>query len=175
MLNPKAILVRLRRAAHEALHGRRPSESRQAVRRVLKRLRAVARPTASVVLESDAKPLYGRLGHDLLGERFAWRTHSASARRDRRNPLFPINHTNARLRHFLARLRRRTWCVTKRRGWLQAHLGIAALWSNFCRGITNRTRTTPAQALGLAPRRYRLEEVLGWRQDWGSLSPPVPA
>jgi len=166
---------RLRRAEHEARHGRRPSESRQAVRRVLGSLRAAAAPAAPVVLESDEKPLYGRLGRDLLGKRFSWHTHSASARRDRRNPLFPINHTNARLRHFLARLRRRTWCVTKRREWLQAHLRIAALWSNFCRGITNRTGTTPAQVLGLTPRRYRPEEVLGWRQDWGALSPPPPA
>ena len=166
---------RLRRAAHEARHGRRPSESPQAVRAVLKTLRAVSPPAASIVLESDEKPLYGRIGRDLLGRRFFWRPHSASARRDRRNPLFPINHTNARLRHFLARLRRRTWCVTKKKTWLQAHLHIAALWSNFCRGITNRTETTPAQALGLAPRRYRSEEVLGWRQDWGPLSPPLPA
>ena len=166
---------RRRRSEHEARHGRRPSESPRAVRQVLKVLRALAPPAASVVLESDQKPLYGRLGRDLFGTRFAWRTHSASARRDRRNPLFPINHTNARLRHFLARLRRRTWCVTKKREWLQSHLQIAALWSNFCRGITNRTGTTPAQAVGLAKRRYRSEEVLGWRQDWGILSPPLPA
>jgi transposase-like protein len=163
---------RFRRAAHEARHGRRPSQSRAAVRVVLSRLHRIA--PAGVILESDEKPLYGRLGKDLLGNRFIWRTHSASARRDRRNPLFPINHTNARLRHFLARLRRRTWCVTKKRDWLQAHLCIAALWSNFCRGITNRTGTTPAQALSVAPRRYRPEEVLAWRQDWGPLSPSLP-
>ncbi|HYS06988.1 MAG TPA: hypothetical protein VEW47_17565, partial [Candidatus Dormibacteraeota bacterium] len=121
----------------------------------------------------DQKPLYGRLGRELLGTRFVWRTHSASARRDRGNPLFPINHTNARLRHFLARLRRRTWCVSKKRLWLQAHLAIATLWSNFCRGITNRTGTTPAQAVAIAPRPYRPEEVLAWRQDWGAFSPPI--
>jgi transposase-like protein len=164
---------RRRRAAHEAHHGRRPSQSRTAVHAVLSRLHAVAPPT--VVLESDEKPLYGHLGRRLLGPRFTWLTHSASARRDRRNPLFPINHTNARLRHFLARLRRRTWCVTKRRDWLQAHLRIAMLWSNFCRGITNRTGTTPAQAVAVAPRAYRPEEVLAWRQDWGPFSPPLPA
>jgi transposase-like protein len=166
---------RRRRAAHEALHGRRPSESAPAVRRVLSALRIVLLPGVPVVLDSDEKPLYGRLGRDLLGERFVWRTHSASARRDRANPLFPINHTNARLRHFLARLRRRTWCVTKKRDSLQAHLAIAALWSNFCRGITNRTATTPAQALRIVPRPYHTEEVLAWRKDWGRLSPPLPA
>ena len=155
---------RRRRSEHEALHGRRPSQSAAAVRAVLERLRGCAR--GPVVLHSDHKPLYERLGRRLFGERFVWAPHSASARRDRSNPLFAINHTNARLRHFLSRLRRRSWCVSKRRRRLQQHLQIAALWVNYCRPITNRTRTTPAEALGLAARRYREEEVLAWRHDW---------
>jgi len=159
-----------RRAAHEALHGRRPSWSGPAVRQVLGSLRPLVDPVAPVVLHSDEKPLYGRLGRALFPGRFLWRTHPAAARRDRTNPLFPINHTNARLRHFLARLRRRTWCVSKKRDCLQGHLGMAALWANFCRGITNRTRTTPAVALGVAARPFRVEELLAWRQDWGPLS-----
>jgi hypothetical protein len=126
-----------------------------------------------VVLHSDHQPLYGRLGRGLFGTRFLWRTHDATARRDRANPLFPINHTNARLRHFLSRLRRRTWCVSKRREGLEGHLQIAALWMNYCRGITNRTPTTPAQALGILPRALRSEELLAWRQDWGLLSPSL--
>ena len=160
-------LQRHRRALHEALHGRRPSQSSRAVRHLLRLLRRLAHPQEPVCLQSDEKPLYERLGRALLGQRFVWSPHSASARRDHTNPLFPINHTNARLRHFLARLRRRTWCVTKQGQHLQAHLHIAALWVNYCRGITNRTRVTPAQALGVASRAYRPEEVLGWRQDWG--------
>src|SRR5258705_511489 len=108
-------LQRLRRARHEALHGRRPSQSLTAVREVLSRLQLATPPQAPIVLESDHKPLYGSIGRRIFGGRFAWSTHSASDRRDRRNPLFPINHTNARLRHFLARLRRRTWCVSKKR------------------------------------------------------------
>ncbi len=158
-----------RRARHEARHGRRPSQSSRAVRRILARLHRVADPHEPVVLESDCKPLYERVGRALLGGRFVWSPHPASARRDRTNPLFPINHTNARLRHFLSRLRRRTWCVTKERKWLQGHLEIAALWVNYCRGMTNRTRRTPAQAVGVAARAYRPEEVLGWRQDWARL------
>jgi len=162
-----------RRAAYEALHGRRSSQSAVAVRRVLTRLRQVTRPVAPVVLESDEKPLYGQIGHRLFGGRLDWRAHSASARRDRSNPLFPINHTNARLRHFMARLRRRTWCVSKRRDCLQAHLQIVALWINYGRGITRLTRVTPAQALGITPRPYRPEELVAWRQDWGTLSPAL--
>jgi hypothetical protein len=59
--------------------------------------------------------------------------------------------------------------VSKRRLRLQQHLEVAALWVNYCRPITNRTKTTPAEALGLSPRRYREEEVLAWREDWGRL------
>jgi hypothetical protein len=164
---------RRRRAEHERRHGRRPSQSRRAVRAVLVRLHQVVGPRQPVVLDSDHKPLYGQLGQKVFPGRFVWQRHDAAARRDRGNPLFPINHTNARLRHFLSRLRRRTWCVSKRRTGLRAHLAIATLWANYVRGITNRTRTTAAQAVGVARRAYRPEEVLAWRQDWGCLSPPL--
>jgi hypothetical protein len=166
-------LQRRRLAQYEALHGRRRTLSAKAVRAVLSRLRELVAPDGPVRLDSDRNPSYGSIGRALFGKRFRWHRHSATARRDRSNPLFPINHTNARLRHFLARLRRRTWCVSRLRECLQQHLQIAALWSNFCRGITNRTRITPAQQMGVATRPYRPEEVLGWRQDWDTGMAPV--
>ena len=165
---------RLARARHEALHGRRPARSARVVRQVLSELRRIVHPLRPVVLESDRKPMYGQLGRRIFGERFSWSRHSATARRDRANPLFPINHTNARLRHFLSRLRRRTWCISKTRRDLQRHLAIATLWVNYSRGITNRTQVTPAQALGLCPRPFRPEELVSWRQDWGPRSPEIP-
>lgn len=164
---------RRRRFEHERLHGRRPSQSPRAVRAVLTQLHRAVGARQPVVIESDHKPLYGRLGQKVFPGRFIWNRHAAAARRDRGNALFPINHTNARLRHFLARLRRRTWCVSKRREALQWHLAIATLWSNYVRGITNRTRITAAQAVGVARRTYRPEEILAWRQDWGRLSPSL--
>jgi hypothetical protein len=42
---------------------------------------------------------------------------------------------------------------------------IATVWINYARGITNRTKTTPAQALEVMTRAYRVEEILAWRQD----------
>jgi len=161
---------RRHRAEHERRHGRRPTRSAEAVREVLGRLRPRLGPSPAFVLESDHKPSYGRIGRALFGEGFVWHPHSACARRDQSNPLFPINHTHARLRHWLSRLRRRSWCVSKRRAELGRHQAIAALWANYSRGITNRTRRTPAAALGIASRPYRSEELLGWRQDWGPLS-----
>jgi hypothetical protein len=108
-----------------------------------------------------------RAAHEALHfvTRFVGRTHDAKRRRDETNPLFPINHTNARLRHFLSRLRRRSWCVSKKAARLKDHLDIATVWINYVRGITNRTRTTPAVALGVAPRKYRFEGILAWKQD----------
>lgn len=164
---------RARRAAHEARHGRRPSRSASAVRAVLASLLPLVPARSPVVLESDRKPLYQVLGRRLFASRFVPQTYSAASRRDHANPLFPINHTNARLRHFLSRLRRRTWCVSKTRAALDAHLRIAMLWGNYVRGITNKTRTTPAQALGIADRPFRAEEVLAWRQTWGSAPRPL--
>jgi hypothetical protein len=119
----------------------------------------------AVVLDSDHKPSYQSIGRSLFGSWFVGRQHDAKRRRDEANPLFPINHTGARLRHFLSRLRRRSWCVSKKASMLACHLDIAMVWANYARGITNKTRTTPAQALHVAPRRYRIEEILSWRQD----------
>ncbi len=164
-----------RRRAHEARHGPRPTRSDAAVRRCLASLARSAR--ARVPLDSDRKASYRRIARRLLGGRLRHLTHDAAAPRNRLNPLFPINHSNAMLRYGLARLRRRSWCVTKRRIWLERALDMYTAWFNYCRGITIRTRTSPAQALGLAKRRLAIREWLSWRQDWhaaGRLLPPPP-
>lgn len=163
---------RRQRREHEALHGRRPSRSDAAVRRCLAWL---ARSSRGVVkLDSDRKPSYGRIARRLLEHRLLHRTHDADAPRNRLNPLFPINHSNAMARYCLARLRRRSWCVTKRRVWLERTLDMYAGWLNYCRGITIRTPTSPAQALGLARRRLLISEWLSWRQDWHAAGRLLP-
>jgi hypothetical protein len=124
-----------------------------------------------VILDSDRKPSYQTIGRQLFEERFVGRTHDARRRRDKKNPLFPINHMNARMRHFQSRLRRRSWCVSKKAARLKDHLDMATVWINYVRGITNRTKTTPAEALGVAPKKYRFEEILSWKQDLGDAAP----
>lgn len=156
----------------EAAHGRRPTASDAAVRRCLVRLKRHA--AAPVMLTSDRKISYGRIGRSLLGHRLVHSTHNARARRDRANPLFPINHTNAMLRYCLARLRRRTWCVSKRRGWLDLALHMYVGWFNYCRGITNKTAVSPAEAMGLARHRLHPRQWLGWRQDWPNAGRILP-
>jgi len=142
------------RAAHERLHGRRPSRSDTAVRRCLAVLSR--HTTGPLALDSDRKPSYGRIGRNLLGTRLRHHTFSATARRDHVNPLCAINHTHAMVRYCLARLRRRTWCVTRRRRCLELALHAYAGWFNFCRGITIKTGTSPAQSGPPTPRGLRM-------------------
>jgi len=156
-------LQKARRAAFEKSHGRRPSHSDLSVRRCLATLARHA--DGPVPLDSDRKPSYHRIAWRLLGRRLLHSTFDSQRRRDRANPLFPINHTNAMARYGLARLRRRTWCVSKRRHWLELALHAWAGWFNFCRGVTINTNVSPAQALGLASRRLQVHEWLRWRHD----------
>ena len=95
----------------------------------------------------------------MLGVRY-----SSRAKRDRGNPLFPINHTLAMLRDGVSRLVRRSWAASKRRSKLELHLWIWACWRNYVRGITNKARhVTPAMAAGLERRPFRKDELLAWR------------
>jgi hypothetical protein len=137
------------------------------VRSVLEKLLPLV--PGPVVIDSDHKPSYRWIGSRLFGNRFLGIKHDAKRRRDKANPLFPINHTNARVRHFLSRLRRRSWCVSKKGARLACHLDIMTVWVDYARGITNRTKTTPAEALHVAPMRYRIEEILSWQADMSGL------
>ena len=161
------------RDSHEALHGKRPTQSNAAVTRCLAVLKRHAR--CPVVLETDRKPSYRRIAARLLGARLVHLTRDSRTRRDRKNPLFPINHTNAMVRYCLARLKRRTWCITRRRGWLERALAVYASWFNYCRGITNKTRTSPAQAVGIAHSRLTESDWLSWRQAWHNAGRILPA
>jgi hypothetical protein len=40
-------------------------------------------------------------------------------------------------------------------------------YRNYVRRRFNRDEESPAQLLGIVPRRMRPEELISWRQDWG--------
>jgi transposase-like protein len=46
------------------------------------------------------------------------------------DPLFSLNHTAAMIRAHINRMFRRTWCTTKRRDRLEAHLWLYVQWHN---------------------------------------------
>jgi len=155
---------RRRKAEREALLGKRRSGSRAAVESCLATLGASLRTGTGAVLESDSKPAYGASLRRVLKGRVRAVRYSSRARRDRGNPLFPINHTLAMLRDGVSRLVRRTWAASKLRGKLELHLWIWACWRNYVRGITNRApHVTPAMAAGLERRPFRKDELLAWR------------
>jgi hypothetical protein len=155
---------RARKESRERLHGRRRSGSMKAVERCFEALDSVRSGKSPLRVQTDRKASYAailnrRFGGDLLHERYP-----SGARRDYRNPLFPINHTLAMMRDGISRLVRRTWAASKLKQRLERHAWIWAVWRNYVRGITNQAyETSPAMALGLEDKKWRMSEVCAWK------------
>ena len=155
----------LRKLRREALYGKRRSGSRQAVERCFRELGRVLDPRADLELITDRKSTYRALIRGNFGHlRCNHARVSSRARRDRRNPLFPINHTLAMLRDGVSRLVRRSWGAAKLRERLGEHLWIWVVYRNHVRGITvEAPRVTPAMVAGVSNRRVEPAEVFRWR------------
>ncbi|MGE0144281.1 MAG: hypothetical protein AB7I19_11675 [Planctomycetota bacterium] len=82
------------------------------------------------------------------------------------NPLHRINLTLAMARDQMGRMRRRSWLATKKREYLDLHLGLFLAYRNYVRVRFNEETRTPAELLGLMPRSSSCAELLTWRQDW---------
>ena len=170
-------------ASIEAIEGKRKNRSLQELQAMLGSLRTLSTPSdprarAPVLgLTTDEKPVYGRLIEKVLGAqrssteegrknelplRVRHRTYSGKLRRDEKNPLFPINHTNAEHRYHVSMLIRRSWCHAKKEEGLRRHLSIYRVYRNFRRWVTNRHRVTPAMELGLAERKLEGPELFRW-------------
>jgi len=155
----------------EARRGRRRDRSRVCVRATLRALRRRI-GDRGLCLQTDDKASYRVLGREVFGAALRHETTPGSMARGPFNPLFPINLTLAMTRDNLGRLRRQSWLVTEKRRCLQLHLHVFVAYRNYVRRRHNHDGrdATPAALLGLLPRRLRLQEVLGWRQDWGPRS-----
>jgi hypothetical protein len=142
----------------------RKSESRQVVQAAFERLRDFSPKERVLRVKTDRKPSYAKILRTLFGARCEHQRSSSKRRRDVRNPLWPINHTEARVRDNVSRLVRENWGAAKLRRWLAGHLAIWVCYRNYVRGKTNRhPRTTPAMALGVQARRWMAGELLEWR------------
>ena len=143
---------------------RRKSESRKVVRAALERLRETCPKRQPLRVLTDQKHSYAQLLKELFGERCLHQRTRSTRRRDMRNPLWPINHTLARVRDNVSRLVRETWAAAKSRRWLAGQLAIWVCYRNYVRGRTNREPgVTPAMALGVQTRRWSVKELLQWR------------
>lgn len=155
-------------AVDEALHGKRPNDSRRVCAEVLATAARHSRTARSVHVRSDRKKTYPKLFRDAFGrERLRHLTVSSKCKRDTKNPLHRINLTLARARDLMGRLHRRSWLVSKAARCLDLHLMAFACYRNYHCARFNGEKESPAQLLGFVPRRLSKGELLSWRQDWG--------
>jgi transposase-like protein len=160
-LTPKKQKQRIKLEAEE---GRRKSGSRGAVLSCFQALSNAHEMGVGIDLQTDKKSSYNRLFKKAVGNQFAsHQTVSGRAPRCYGSILFPINHTLAMMRDGISRLVRRSWCVSKLRSRLEQHFWVWVAYRNYIRGITVKTSTTPAQALGVTKSAWTKSELTRWR------------
>ena len=143
---------------------RRRSESRRVVKEAFERLRDASPKDRPLYVLTDLKPSYGALLEELFGTRCIHRRTPSGRKRDLQNPLWPINHTLARVRDNVSRLVRETWAAAKQRAWLAGQLAIWVCYRNYIRGRTNREpHEPPAMHLGVQTQRWSVKQLLEWR------------
>ena len=173
-IRPRGSMTEARKRAiaqDERRLGRRIDRSSGAIQRTLKKGAECAKDLAFILLETDEKKTYPNHARKAFPkQRIEHRTTNSKEPRTPWNPLFPINHTEARLRDLMGRLRRQSWLVSKKWERLNLHLQLHMTWLNYHRPRFNRDEESPAELLGWTPRRLTEGEVLGWRQDWGERS-----
>jgi transposase-like protein len=153
-----------RLAEIQAVEGKRRSQSRACIQRSFEALNQLLAPEAPVLLQSDMKRTYPtECRRATWGRPFIHKTTSSRTHRDYRNLLFPVNHTLAMMRDGMSCLVRRNWAASKTIRGLQRHTAIWMAYRNYVRGVTIKTKTTPAEEAGVCARGWSLKEVLRWR------------
>ena len=156
-----------------AREGTRVSGSTKGVTRCFELLRRVDERKQGILIETDRKTSYETIVSKCFGESADHARHSSKLPRTTQNPLWPINHTFARLRDGISRLVRETWAAAKLRSRLSWHMAVWTLWRNFVRGRTNRDRhVTPAMKLGVEAQQWTPETILV-DQVWPKRAPAM--
>ena len=118
----------------------------------------------AVVLRSDEHPAYPRAFRRVAGVRVVHERTPSKRARTHQNPLFPVNLLDLLTRHCSANHKRETIAFSKRRLGAQRRMAILAVWRNWMKAFSECKRDeSPAQRLGIAPRRLRLTEILAQR------------
>jgi len=162
-----------RRAELEERHGR--PDPKAIERDVAALLATVLRDGQRVELHTDDHPAYPRALRRLGGGRgFDHRVTPGKAPRTASNPLFPANLLDLLIRHSSANHKRETIAFSKRRQGAIDRLWVFAVWRNAIKSWSERRRdASPAQRLGLLPRRLTVEDVLSARLFPSKI--PLPA
>ncbi len=158
-------------AIEQKKRGRRKDRSRRAIERTLARGRELIAEHAQVVFYTDEKSTYPGLAKAAFGAaRLTHHKTNSKLPRTTQNPLFPINHEDARIRDMVGRLRRQSWLASQRSRFLDLALQMHMAYRNLVRTRFNYDDQSPAQMLGFVHRRLTIHELLSWSQRWGKRS-----
>ena len=153
---------RVRRAELEQALGRPDPRSIEHEMAALVAL--VVPPGADATIRSDEHPAYPRAWRQLADRTLRHETVASVARRDTKNPLFPVNLLDLLIRHSSANHKRETIAFSKRRQSAAERLAVLVVWRNYLKSFSERRRdATPAQRLGLLARRLTASDVLSAR------------
>jgi transposase-like protein len=151
-----------RRAALEARDGRPDPKALE--RDVAALLELLVPSGAACELHTDEHPAYPRALRRLPDRRVRHRVTPGRASRTVRNPLFPVNLFDLLVRHSSANHKRETIAFSKRRQSALERIFVFLVWRNAMKSFSEKARdATPAQRLGLLPRRLGVQEVLAER------------
>lgn len=152
-----------RRAALEAALGR--PDPRSIEREMAELLEITVPPGGGIVaLRSDEHPAYPRALGRLAGRAFRHEVTSSRVPRTVQNPLFPVNLADLLIRHSSANHKRETIAFSKRRQSAAERLAIWMVWRNTMKSFSERRQdATPAERLGLLPRKLGVADVLAER------------
>lgn len=118
-----------------AKYGLRKDERNQAMTDVMAQVTSCAREQLTVM--SDSKTAYTTLMKRLVPNAVFEQTPRAgkgpvnsASRKNKKDKMFTLNYTAAKLRNDLSRLARKTWVTTKKPDRLQAHLDLYIAFNN---------------------------------------------
>jgi hypothetical protein len=115
-------------------------------------------------IRSDEHPAYPRALRRLTGRQIDHRVTSSKRPRTPHNPLFPVNLLDLLIRHSSANHKRETIAFSKRRQGAAYRLAILMVWRNYLKSVSERRQDhTPAQRLGILPRKLSVHEMLAER------------
>ncbi|MEM6567357.1 MAG: hypothetical protein AAF957_03045 [Planctomycetota bacterium] len=160
-------------AADEARFGPRQHLSSLACSIALRRAADFLPDPVAIRLSTDEKQTYPSIAANAFhGHRQIFhRTTSSRAPRGVGTALYPINHIEGKARIHMGRIQREMPFASKRRNYLSRHLELHIARRNWVRPRFYTDEASPAMLAGFAPRRMKIREMLGWRQDWGLRSP----
>jgi hypothetical protein len=127
-------------------------------------VRLVRREPGGLRIHSDEHRAYPRAFRRVPEVQVEHEVTSSKAPRTPTNPLFPINLLDLLIRHSGANHKRETIAFSKRRQGGAERMAIFQVWRNFMKHFSEKKKdASPAQRLGLMPRRLGVEEILSRR------------